>query len=152
FVASLSFNRGKPLLIAVRPGGTGDVSESHVSWSLHRGIPEVPTPVLIDDRIYMVADGGLLTCVNAGSGEIIYRQRLGTTGHYRASPVATATSLYVVSEAGVLSVIQLGDKFKLISQSELGDRVDATPALDRNTIYIRTEGHLHAFRSRVSSP
>ena len=69
FLNHLSFNRGKPNLMAIKPGGSGDVTESHVTWALHRGIPEIPSPVLHKDRIYMVRNGGVLTAVDARSGK-----------------------------------------------------------------------------------
>jgi len=146
FLGHLSFNRGKPNLVAVRPGGKGDITESHVTWALHRGIPEVPSPVCCRDRIYLVCDGGILSAVDADTGEIVYRRRLGAGGHYRASPVIADDCLYAVSEQGVVSVVKTGDGFELLHQHALGERVSATPAIDRSTIYIRTGTQLLAFR------
>ena len=147
FLRHISFDRGKPNLMAVRPGGQGDVTESHVAWALHRGIPEVPSPVLYRDRIYLVCDGGILSAVDADNGEIIYRMRLGAAGHYRSSPVIASGHLYVVSEEGVVSVVNTGDHFELVHQHDCQERVAATPAVDASTIYIRTKTRLFAFRS-----
>ncbi len=147
FLSSISFNRGKPNLLAVRPGGQGDVTESHVTWALHRNIPEVPSPVLHRDRIYLVCDGGILGAVDAGNGKLIYRKRLGATGHYRSSPVIANDHLYVISQEGVVSVVKIGDDFELVHQHDLQERVSATPAIDASTVYIRTKTQLFAFRS-----
>ncbi|MHC4179174.1 MAG: outer membrane protein assembly factor BamB family protein [Planctomycetota bacterium] len=147
FLSSISFDRGKPNLVAVRPGGIGDVTESHVTWALHRGIPEVPSPVLHRDRIYLVCDGGILSAVDADHGKIIYRKRLGATGHYRSSPVIANDHLYVISEQGVVSVVKTGDDFELVHQHDLQQRVSATPAVDGSTVYIRTKTQLFASRS-----
>jgi len=146
FLRHISFDRGKPNLLAVRPGGNGDVTESHVAWALHRGIPEIPSPVLYRDRIYQVCDGGILSAVDADNGKMIYRKRLGATGHYRSSPVIANDHLYVISEVGVVSVVKTGDDFVLVHQHALKEPVAATPAIDGSTVYIRTKTHLFAFR------
>jgi outer membrane protein assembly factor BamB len=147
FLSHVSFNRGKPNLVAVRPGGQGDVSQSHVVWSLHRNIPEIPSPVLYHDRIYLVRDGGILSAVDARNGTVVHRRRLQAAGHYRSSPVVANDHVYVISEAGVVSVVKAGEQFKVVHQQALGEPVAATPAIDESTIYIRTENRLFAFRA-----
>ncbi len=147
FLSRISFNRGKPNLLAVKPGGQGDVTSSHVVWALHRNIPEIPSPVLHRDRIYLVRDGGILSAVDAKNGKVLYRKRLRATGHYRSSPVVANDHVYVISELGVVSVIATGDKFDVRHQHALGEPVAATPAIDESTIYIRTQNRLVAFRS-----
>lgn len=147
FLSSISFNRGKPNLISVRPGGQGDVTESHIAWSLHRGIPEIPCPIYHRDRIHLVRDGGVLRTIAAESGKTIYESRLGAGGHYRASPVIANNHLYMISEEGVVSVVKTGDEFTLVHQHALKDSVAATPAIDASTIYIRTKARLFAFRN-----
>jgi hypothetical protein len=149
FLSNISFNRGKPNLLAVRPGGQGDVTESHVTWALHRNIPEIPTPVLHRNRIYLVRDGGILSAVDAANGEVVYRKRLRATGHYRASPVIANDHVYVISENGVISVVKAGDEFEMLHQQALGEPVAATPAIDESTMYIRTEKRLMAFRVKT---
>ncbi len=144
FVASMSFDRGKPRLMAIRPGGSGDVTSSHVVWQLHQGIPEIPSPLFHEDRIYLVRNGGILTAVDALAGRIIYSERLGSAGQYSASPVAARGHLYLASNRGVLSVVKAGDRFQLIDQHDLGEPVVTTPALIGKRIYVRTEGHLVA--------
>lgn len=148
FVASMSFRRGKPMLMAIRPGGKGDVTETHVTWQLHRSIPEVPSPVFYKDRLYLVRNGGLLAAVNAANGEILYSEHLGAPGHYSASPVVANDHLYLASNRGLVSVVKAGDVFQMVHQHDLGEPVFATPAIDASTIYIRTETNLFAFRTR----
>jgi outer membrane protein assembly factor BamB len=147
FLAHLSFNRGKPMLIAIRPGGAGDVTDTHVVWRLSRSIPEIPSPVFHDARIYMVRTGGLLTCVDARDGRIIYTERLPGAGQYSASPVIAGGHLYMVSNSGAVSVVKAGDRFELLHSHELGEGASVTPAFDATTIYIRTAAHLRAFRA-----
>lgn len=147
FLSVISFDRGKPNLLAVRPGGKGDVTQSHVAWALHRAIPEIPSPILREQRIYLVRDGGILAAVDARTGKIVYSERLGAGGHYRASPVIAGDHLYLISEEGILSVVKIGDKFELAHQTALKETVSSTPALDASTLYIRTRTRLSAYRS-----
>ncbi|MGI9244317.1 MAG: PQQ-binding-like beta-propeller repeat protein [Verrucomicrobiales bacterium] len=147
FVANMTGNRGKPMLVAILPGGKGDVSESHVEWQLHRGIPEIPSPIYFDDHVYLVRKGGLVNAIDSSDGSVIYRERLaGAPGQYSASPVIADGHLYLVSGLGVISVVPVGDDFELAHQYPLGEAVQVTPAIDLRSIYIRGEKHLWAFR------
>jgi outer membrane protein assembly factor BamB len=148
FVGSMSFRRGRPVLMAIRPGGKGDITDSHVSWQVHRGIPEIPSPIFYDNRLFLVRKGGIVSAVDATSGKILYRERLGATGQYSASPVVANGHLYLVSNQGLVSVVRPGDRFQLVHQHDLQKPVVATPAFDESTIYIRTAEELLAFRTR----
>ena len=85
-MSDMSVGRGQPNLVAIRPGGSGDITETHVAWNLHSGVPEIPSPVFHAGRLYMVRDGGLLSCVRTDTGRVVYRERLGAPGQYSASP------------------------------------------------------------------
>jgi outer membrane protein assembly factor BamB len=146
FIADLTVGQGKPLLVAVRPGGTGDITTSHVNWSLRTGIPEIPSPIFHAGRLYLVRDGGILSCVKAVTGEIIYRERLNADEQYCASPVAANGHLYLLSAKGALTVVKLGDMFEIAHQADLKAAVSATPALDPRSLYLRSEDALMAFR------
>ena len=124
FLANMSVGRGKPLLLAIRAGGVGDISESHIDWQLHRGIPEIPSPIYFDSRLYLVRKGGLLNAVDSADGSFIFRERLdGAPGQYSASPVIADGHLYLISGQGVVSVVMAGDEFELIHQHDLGEGV-----------------------------
>jgi len=146
FMADMSVGRGQPTLAAIGPGGAGDITETHVSWNLHTGIPEIPSPAFHAGRLYLVRDGGILSCANAATGEVVYRERLGAVGQYMASPVIAGDHVYLFSAKGVLTVVRCGDKFDVAHQADLKASVAATPALDRNSLYVRTEDALLAFR------
>lgn len=146
FISNLKVGRGKPLLVAIRPDGRGNITESHVDWELNKAIPEVPSPIYFNGRIYMVRSGGVLACVDADNGKLLYRDRLGGLGQYSASPVIASGHLYLVSEPGILSVVKADDSFKVTHQYDLAEEVVTTPAIDRDTIYIRTKKQLWAFR------
>lgn len=148
FDAHLTSSRGRPLMLAIRPGGSGDVAESHVAWELNRSIPEIPSPIFYDHRLYMVRNGGTLAAVDPANGKLLYRGRLGSIGQYSASPVAANRHLYLVSDEGTVSVVKAGSEFELVHQLELGEPAPVTPAIDTSTIYFRTGKHLWAFRNQ----
>jgi len=146
FTADLSVGQGRPWLAAIRPGGSGDITESHVRWSLRNGVPEIPSPIFHAGWLYLVRDGGILSCVNAATGNVIYRERLGADGQYSASPVIAGGHLYLLSAKGALTVVQCGDQFRIVHRAEFKTPVSATPALDPRSLYLRTDDALLAFR------
>jgi len=146
FTADMSVGRGQPKLAAIRPNGSGDITETHVSWTLRNGIPEIPSPIFYADRLYLVRDGGILSCVNAKTGEVVYRERLGASGQYSASPVIANDCLYLLSSKGVLTVVKTGDKFKIMHQATFKTSIYATPAIGSEKLYVRTDQALLAFR------
>ncbi|MCL4785250.1 MAG: PQQ-binding-like beta-propeller repeat protein [Verrucomicrobia bacterium] len=139
-------SRGENSLLAIKPGGKGDITETHVAWKQTRGLPYVPSPLLYRDKVYLVKDGGLVSCFNSRSGEPIYEQeRIGAIGNYYASPVAANGRIYVASVNGVLSVLDAGEKPDLVGRADFRERLSATPAIVDNKLYIRTADHLWAF-------
>jgi outer membrane protein assembly factor BamB len=146
FSADLTVGLGRPNLAAIQPGGTGDITESHVRWNLRNGIPEISSPVFHSGRLYLVRDGGMLSCVNTSTGEVIYRERLGAAGQYSASAVIANEHIYLVSAKGVLTIVRTGDKFKIAHQADLKAAIAATPAIDHNSLYVRTDEAMLAFR------
>lgn len=148
FAQTVGGRPGKPRLMAIRPGGSGDVTATHVSWELHRQIPEIPSPLFHDHRLYLVRNGGLLSAVRAADGEVLYTERLDAPGQYSASPVAADGHVFLVSNRGVLTVVKSGDSFTRVHQHDLGEPALVTPAIDIDTLYVRTATHLSAFRRK----
>lgn len=148
FIGNMRSGRGKPLLIAIKPGGQGDVSKTHLKWELNRSIPEIPSPLLFEDLIYMVRNGGILTAVEASSGKIIYRERIHAPGHYSASPIGAKGHIYASSNRGVVTILKANRKFKIVDQYDLQSPIHATPSIDKNSLYIRSENALWAFRNQ----
>jgi len=146
FVKDMLVGRGRPNLSAIKPGGRGDITESHTAWTLRSGVPEIPSPIFHDGRLHLARKGGILSCINADNGRQIYRERLNAGGQYSASPVIANDRLYLVSDRGVISVVKTGDRFELEHQADLKTPVPATPALDSTTIYVRTTEGIVAFR------
>ncbi|NNJ24889.1 PQQ-binding-like beta-propeller repeat protein [Alienimonas chondri] len=157
FLARLNFDRGGPQLVSVRPGGTGDVGDSHLDWTVRRGVAEIPTPLAFGGLLYQIADGGVLTVVSLAEGEVVDRRRIGAGGHYRASPVAAigpdgAAHLFLLSQAGAMTVLKAGRVPEVVHRATFPGPVAATPALDAETLYVRTAGRLLAFRSSSPAP
>jgi outer membrane protein assembly factor BamB len=142
----MATRRGRPILMAIKPGGNGDIAETHVAWELNRSIPEIPSPLFHQDRIYLVRNGGTLAAVDTATGKQLYRGRLGGTGQYSASPVAANGHIYLLSDEGMVSVVKAGEQFELVASHDLGEPGSVTPAIDATTIYFRSERHLWAFR------
>jgi outer membrane protein assembly factor BamB len=146
FSAELKIGAGRPCLTAIRPGGAGDVTSSHSSWILRSGIPEIPSPIFFESRLFLIRDGGVLTCIQAANGEVLFRDRLAAAGQYEAAPVMAASNLYVISAAGVLTVLSIDGSPKVLQQLDLQAAVSATPAFDSTTLYVRTATEIMAFR------
>jgi outer membrane protein assembly factor BamB len=131
--------RNGPLL-AVRPGGRGDVTGTHVVWRHETGGPYVCSPVVQGDELFVHNEQGVLACYDARTGREHYRQRLA--GKFSASPVAAEGRILATSEEGVTCVVRAGRRFELLAKNELGERCLASPAIAGDSLLIRTEKHL----------
>lgn len=142
--------KGHNSLIALKPGGRGDITQTHVAWMTKRGLPYVPSPLYYDGRIYLIKDGGMLSSFDAKTGNPYYLQeRIGADGTYYASPVAADGRIYLASLKGRVTVAKTGgDKLEILSQADFGDRILATPALAADRIYLRTQKRLYAIGGR----
>jgi outer membrane protein assembly factor BamB len=130
-----------PQLMCVRLGGTGDVTETHVAWTYKSQVPDVSSPIAVAGHVYFVSGKGVLTCVDAHSGERRYVHRLG--GNYSASPLFAGGRLYFCSKEGVTRVVMPGDKPEVVASNKLAGAILASPAAVDGALYIRTETHLY---------
>jgi outer membrane protein assembly factor BamB len=138
--------RGKNNLLAIRPGGTGDITDTHVVWSQAKGLPYVSSPLYYQGRIYLIKDGGLASCFEAKTGKTLYLQeRLGAAGSYYASPVAANGNIYAASLNGTVVVFDRGETLNVLARNNLEARIMATPAIMDDKLYVRTADHLYAF-------
>jgi outer membrane protein assembly factor BamB len=138
-VYSLSGRNGP--IMAIRLGGSGDVTETHVVWSIRCGGPYIPTGVAYRNRLYVVRDHNEVACYNAGSGEEIWKARL--RGEFTASPVAADGRIYATNDRGKVYVFRASDSFELLAENDLDQRCLATPAIASGELFIRTESHLY---------
>jgi outer membrane protein assembly factor BamB len=128
-------------LLAVRPNGRGDVTGTHVVWRLKGGVPNKPSLLLTGDLIFMINDSGILTCVEATTGEVVWKGRLN--GSYSASPVSAAGRIYFFSEEGKATVIEAARELKVIAENQLDEGFMASAAIDGSALYLRTRTHLY---------
>jgi outer membrane protein assembly factor BamB len=131
-----------PGMIAVRPDGTGDVTDSHVKWSATKGAPHTPSLLLVGDELFMVSDGGVASCLDAVTGKIHWSKRLPGKG-YSASPIAAGGKVYFLSEDGVGTVVKAATAFEQISKNELGEQTLASYAVGDGALFIRSAKHLY---------
>ena len=141
--------RGQNVLVAVKPGCKGDVDDAHIAWKATKGLPYVPSPLYYRGRIYLVKDGGIVSCYNAKTGDAIWQQeRLPSAGNYYASPVAADGRIFVTSLDGKMTVLKAGtEKPEVLRLIDFHERIGATPALVDDRIYVRTASTLYAFGS-----
>jgi len=133
-------------MLAIRLGGRGDVTDSNVRWKYHKSVPQLPSPLLYHDVLYMVNDGGIVTTLNPETGAELGQGRLkGAIDHYYASPVAADGKIFMLSETGKVVVLEPGGSLEPIVVNDLDDDIYATPAISDGRIYLRTRGWLYCF-------
>ena len=142
----LSTGFDSPKLLAIRPDGTGDVTDSHVAWTSNKNAPNSPSPLLLGDELYTVSDGGILTCLDAKTGAEHWHERIG--GQYSASPIAADGKLYFLSEEGLGVVVQADkDKFRLVAKNPLNEKTLASYGVLDGDLLIRTESSLYRIKA-----
>ena len=139
--------RVRPLL-ALRPGGLGDVTASHLVWSTNNG-PDVPTPVTDGKYFYIVNDRGIVWCLDAKTGEEIYGRQRIRPGTYSASPVLADGKIYITNEDGLTTVFRAGPRFEVLAENRLDDYCLSSPAISDGQIFLRTTTYLYAIGKRV---
>lgn len=133
-----------PELIAVKLGGRGDITESHIVWRSKRGAPSTPSPLLVGDELYFVSDQGIASCIDAKTGERHWMERL--PGNYSASPVLANGRVLFLNETGLATWVKLGTEFEKLGENEVPGRTFATPAFSNGAMYLRTDEVLYKFR------
>jgi outer membrane protein assembly factor BamB len=145
-----SSGRAGPTL-AIRPGGSGDVTETHVVWSSPKGSPFVPAPIVYGAYLYMVNDmASVVTVYEAKTGAVAWQERLGTARRegFSAAPVATGGKVFFTNDEGETFVIRAGPDFEVLHVNRLGERVLASPALVGGVWYVRGAEHLYAIGTK----
>lgn len=140
------FDQSQNNVIAIKPGAQGDASDSHVLWRYEKFTPFCASPLYYAGRIFTVKDGGILTCLDAQTGQAKKSGRVTGTTNYYASPVGGDGKVYLLSQRGTLSVVSAADPWQVLHSAEFGEECYATPALLNGRIYLRTSGHLYCFQ------
>ncbi|SKB03773.1 hypothetical protein SAMN02745166_03912 [Prosthecobacter debontii] len=159
FVASPVFDEKSGLLLlsggfpehhilAIRPDGVGDVTETHIEWRTNKGVAYVPSPVSVNGWFLIVSDSGIAHCFDTQSGEIAWEERMK---EHHASLVEAEGRVYFINDFGTLRSVKPGKKFQLLAESELEEKVFSSPALSEGQIFIRGHKHLFCLGKRVAA-
>ena len=133
-------------LVAIRHGGQGDVTKSHVEWSMQKFLPNVPSPLIYQGVMYLIKDGGILTSLDPKTGTILKQGRLsGALDTYYSSPVGAEGKVYLISQQGKATVLKAGAEWEILALNDLEEEAYATPAIVDNKIYLRTRGTMYCF-------
>lgn len=131
-------------LFAIRPDGRGDVTDTHVVWSTKGSVPNLSSPVIVGDLLFMVTDkGGIVSCLDARTGEQIWRRRLGSRGDHWASPVVAGGKIYFSSTRGHVTVIAVAREFQRLADNKLNASFIASPAVAGDALILRSTTHLY---------
>jgi outer membrane protein assembly factor BamB len=137
-----------PELVAIRVDGQGDVTKTHVVWRISKQVPAMPSPVVVGSVVYMVSDQGVVTCVDAKSGDVVFRQRLG--GNFSASPLVADGKLLFLSREGDVSVAQAGSSWQEVSKNHVNGQLMASPAIWGDSLILRSDSHLYRIGEQSS--
>lgn len=128
-------------MIAVRPTGTGDVTETHVAWIEKKAMPSKPSPLLVGEHLYTIHDQGVMTCLEATTGDKVWQARIG--GNYSASPLYANGNIYLFSEDGKATVVPAKDEFERLAENHLPGGFMASPAVYEDSLILRTRDALY---------
>src|SRR5262249_54866295 len=148
----LIFEAAHNMVLAIRPGGKGDITKSHVLWKYTKQIPYCPSPVWYRGQLFMIRSGGILAVVDARTGQSLKQGRIGATGEYFSSPVAGDGKVYMINQRGKLTILDAAPGWREISSTDLGEDAYASPAVVDGRLYVRTNGHLYCFGLPSSAP
>jgi outer membrane protein assembly factor BamB len=143
------FLRAQNSVLAIKPSGRGELGDQAIVWKHSRGIPYVATPVLDHGILWMVKEGGIVTKLDATTGELLQEERLPGVGNYFASPVAGDGRIYFASESGTVSVVAAQRDWQLVSSRDFHEKIYATPCLNGDRLFLRTDRALYCFHGVV---
>ncbi len=139
------FDQSKNNVLAIKPGGVGDVTATHVLWSHSKLLPFCSSPIVYRNTLFTVKDGGILSSLNIGSGKPFKQGRVPATNEYYASPVAGDGKVYLLNDEGEATIVSAEGSWQVLSSVKFGESTYATPAIVDGRIYLRTAGHLYCF-------
>jgi outer membrane protein assembly factor BamB len=133
------------ILMAIKPDGSGNVTDSHVVWQQKEGAMYVPSPICAGDYLFTTMTNGKVHCLDAATGKILWTE---TLGRQYASPVLADGLVYMPNDEGVITIIKPGDSFNVISKNPIGERMNASPAISNGKIYLRGDKNLYCIGSK----
>jgi len=146
------FAKAGNAVLAIRPGGKGEITSTHLAWKVTRSLPYVSSPLYFDGRVYTMKNGGLASCYDAKTGKPFYQdQRVGVGSDFYSSAIGVDGKIYITSQTGTVIVLKAGDSFDVLSRNTLGEEVFATPAIVDGNVVVRSARHLWSFQSRLET-
>ena len=136
----------KPTIRAIRPGGKGDVTKTHIAWEQTKGVPTLASMLYIKRHLFAVAHTGIATCYQADTGEIVWQDRIG--GKHWASPIYADGKIHFLSEEGVTTIIEAGPKFRILGRNPINAKCQASVAVSQGQFFLRTENALFCLGKR----
>jgi outer membrane protein assembly factor BamB len=133
-------------LLAVRPDGQGDVTATNIAWKSNKNVPSRPSPVLVGEHLYVVNDGGMVSCLEAKTGNAIKTVRLG--GKFWASPILADGKLYCSNQEGSVFVVEANPELKIVAENQLDAGGMASPAVSGKALFVRTKTHLYRIEQK----
>lgn len=140
----------KPQLWAIRTDGSGDVTGTHVAWRFDRQVPEISSPVIVENAIYFASSLGIATCLDATTGELVWQHRLG--GSFSASPLAAGDKLYFTSREGTTTVLRAGRQYEELARNQHFGQTLASPAICGSALLIRADRALYCIGKPAEQP
>ena len=137
---------GNLSFVAVRPDGKGDVTKSHVVWSMGKSVPKRSSQILLGNLLFMISDSGITSCLDAKSGKVRWQQRID--GSFWASPVYADGKIYFSSKEGHVVVVKASPKYELLAENELESGFNASPAIVGKALYLRSFTHLYRIEKK----
>lgn len=132
---------GSGTMVAIKLGGTGDITGTHIDWAERKSVPKKASPIIVDGLIYANSDDGVISCRDVATGEVLWSKRKG--GEFGASPVFAGGYLYFVSIEGDVITVRPGREFDLVAETKLGDGFMASPAVAEDAMYLRSKSMLY---------
>jgi len=126
-------------ILAIRPDGKDDVTQTHIAWRTTEGAAYVPSPIVEAGLFFVVSDSGVAHCFEARTGKLLWKERLG---EQHASLVSAEGRIYFLNDKGLMHVVKAGGEYSLLAQNDLNEKCIASPAISHGQIFIRSEKHV----------
>jgi outer membrane protein assembly factor BamB len=144
-IGTCGFTTNPKHCVAVRVAKDGTLTEV---WRIEKAVPHIPSPIIVDDLLYLWDDKGILTCIDPATGDIHYEERVPTRGKTFGSPVSDGKSIFCADEEGNIHAVATGKTFNFLNSNALKELCRSTPALSHGNLYLRTSGHLIAIKGK----
>ena len=134
-------------MLALPVEGSGERSFTEIQWKISEDTPETPSPLMVNENVIFIKNGGIMTVINQETGEIVHKDRIGAAGSYLSSPMLGGNRIYLCSYNGTVTVLS-ADDFSVLEQNKLREKIGASPVAVDDVLYVRTDKHLYAFRGK----